>query len=257
MPTQTQLELPPTVDWQSWYADTARSWQQGQHRLFIGPTQSGKTLLARLHARLRNYVVVFGTKPVDPSLDEYVAEGYTRIEQWPPTKKQLEPDRNGDVRLILWPKIKKRSDLRNPTIRAHYARCLDEAFIKGRWTLVVDEGLWMSRRDGLNLGMELGDICYGGASNKVTVMLIIQRPAGIPPIAWSSCTDAMVFHMGGTRDVRELASLGTVDPKSAVAAVHSLGGDDSDNEPSHQFLALPCRGGKRWSISEVDLSAVG
>lgn len=242
-----RTSTPDTVDWQTWFADTGRTWKQGEHRLFVGPTQSGKTVLARYHARLRNYVVVFGTKPVDPSLDAYVAEGYKRIHQWPPTREQLRPDAHGDVRLVLWPKIKKREDLRDPKIREQYAKCIDDIFIQGNWTVVVDEGLWMSRRDGLNLGGALADLCYSGASNGITVLLIIQRPAGIPPVAWTSCTDAMIFHVGGTRDIRELASMGTVAPPDAISAVRGLEG--------HCFLALPCRGGATWAVTEIDLNA--
>ena len=237
------IEGPPVVPWPTWYAETAATWEQGQHRLFVGPTQSGKTTLARLHARLRNFVVVFGTKPVDPSLDAYVAEGYTRVETWPPPRKALQPDRNGDVRLILWPKIKTRAELRGH--RATYAACMDHVFISGRWTIVADEGLWLSSRSGLNLGAELGDIAYGSASNKVTLLLLLQRPAGVPRVAWSSVSDACLFHLGVTADVRELASLGTVDPADAKRAVQRLRG--------RQFLYLPCRGGREWSVSEAVL----
>jgi hypothetical protein len=250
-PTSTPpLRLPPDappldfVPWPEWYRATAATWKQGQHRLFVGPTQSGKTLLARMHARMRRYVVVLGTKPVDPSLDEYLAEGYERTEVWPPPRKLLTPDRNGDVRLILWPKIKARADLRRH--RQQYQRFLDHAFINGRWTIVADEGLWLASRTGLNLGSELGDIAYGSASNGVNLCLLIQRPAGIPRVTWSSVSDAMVFHSGVTNDTRELASLGTIDPKAVTMAIRQLQG--------HDFLALPCRGGATWATSRVDLA---
>lgn len=122
---------------------------------------------------------------------------------------------------------------------------MDHVFISGRWTIVADEGLWLSSRSGLNLGAELGDIAYGSASNKVTLLLLLQRPAGVPRVAWSSVSDACLFHLGVTNDVRELASLGTVDPTDAKRAVQRLQG--------RQFLYLPCRGGREWSVSEAVL----
>ncbi len=238
-------ELAPVVRWSRWYGQKARHWKQGSHQLIVGPTQSGKTLLAHQLANLRKYVVVFGTKPVDPSLDEYVADGYERIDHWPPTRHDFRNQENGQARFILWPKIKKREELR--AHRAVYAKALDEIFIEGRWTIVIDEGLWMAAPTGLGLGRHMSDLFYGAASNKVTGVLLVQRPANVPPVTWTQCSDALIFHIGRTDDVRELASMGVYDPAEARAVVRSLRG--------HQFLDLPCRGGAEWSITEVELGA--
>ena len=237
------LPTPPVVPWAEWYAKRARIPGQGRHILFVGPTQSGKTVLARKLAELRSFVVVFGTKARDSSLDAYLADGYRRIESWPPKPKDIRPDSTGAVRLLLWPKIVKREDLRRH--RDHYARCLEDAFIEGHWTIVADEGLYLASRKGLNLDQELADVAFGAASNKVSLYLCLQRPSGLSRVTWSSVSDAMVFHLGVTNDIRELASLGVYDPREAAHAIKQLQG--------HAFLDLPCRGGAEWSISEVDL----
>lgn len=251
---QREILAPPEVEWATFDESRRLQSRQGQHALFVGPTQSGKTLLCRMEARHRQYTVVLGTKPVDDSLDAYVNEGYIRIDHWPPRpsdyRKQLDPEA---VRFILWPQMKKREDLRR--FRSVYQRCMESVFISGRWTIVADEGLWLSSRKGLNLGQELSDLAYGSASNKVSLYLCVQRPANVPPITWTSVSDAYIFHMGRTDDVRELASLGTYPPKAAIEAVQSLGGDDGALEETHKFLYLPCRGGRgSWAISEVDVS---
>jgi hypothetical protein len=75
--------------------------------------------------------------------------------------------------------------------------------------------------------------------------LLMQRPAGLPRIIWSSVMQAELFHMGITNDIRELASLGTYEPKDVATAVRRLTG--------HQFLDLPIRGGADWAISEVEM----
>jgi hypothetical protein len=238
------VEPPPVVEWEPFYTSRWRHSRQGQHQLFVGPTQSGKTLLCRQIARLRNPGVMLGTKPVDDSLDEYVEEGYVRIDHWPPRgsdyRKLSDPD---IVRFILWPKIVKREQLRGH--RPAFKDCLDSIFIEGRWCIVADEGLWLCAKKGLDLGTEIGDIAYGSASNKVSLYLCVQRPANIPPIAWTSVSDAYIFHMGRTDDVRELASLGIYPPGDVIKVVQSLRG--------HEFLYLPCRGGggNEWSISQV------
>ena len=73
------------MGWLDWYARQRAQYRQGQHILVSGPTDSGKTVLAFWIAQLRQYVVVLGTKPRDPSLDRYVEAGYLRIDHWPPT----------------------------------------------------------------------------------------------------------------------------------------------------------------------------
>ncbi len=242
MPAVQRLS-PPVVGWSQWYADQRLTWSPGQHRFFVGPTQSGKTTLCRLLVRYRNYVIVLGTKAKDDSLDEYIREGYTRIYQWPPKPKDLRRDEDGNVKLILWPKITSIPDLWR--FRDVYAKCLNSAFIDGGWTLVLDEGIWLGSRGGLNLGQEIAAISYGAASNKVTMCLLAQRPSGIPPISYTNVSDAMIFHGGYTRDIRELASLGTNEPRDVTAAIQHLRG--------RQFLDLPMRGGREWAITEVEL----
>ena len=242
-----QLPEPPLEDWASYSAKLHRTTKQGSHRLFVGPTQSGKTLLCRYAARDQKYVVVIGTKPRDISLDAYLKEGYRRIEQWPPKAKDLAPDpETGDVRLILWPKIVKREDLRRH--RGTFQRFFEEAFVEGHWCIVADEGLWIASRKGLGLDQELADLAYGGASNKVSLYLCIQRPSGLSRVTWSSVSDAYIFHGGVTDDIRELATLGTYDAKDVARIIKS-------GLKGHQFLALPCRGQAEWAISEVDVRA--
>ena len=200
--------------------------------------------MCRVLAGLRDFVVVLGTKPVDSSLDAYVAEGYTRIDHWPPTRQDFKDgDWDADeARFILWPKITKREQLR--AFAPTFAKCMDDVFIKGRWTIVCDEGLWLCGREGLGLGQQVADIAYGAASNKVSLYLCIQRPAGVPRITWASCAEAFVFKTGVTNDLRELASLGTYDAKPIMGAIKSLA--------PYEFLDLPCRGGEAWSITKVD-----
>jgi hypothetical protein len=98
------------------------------------------------------------------------------------------------------------------------------------------------------LGGPLGDIAYGTASNNVSLYLLVQRPANVPPVAWTSVSEAEIFKMGRRDDVRELASLGVYEPNQTIEVIQRLRG--------HQFLSLPTRAQAEWSISEVDLALV-
>lgn len=255
-----ELDAPPVVGWREWYA---RQWRQihpseGQHILFDGPTRSGKTVLCRMVARLQAYVLVLGTKPRDPSLDAYLQEGYTRIDHWPPTRDDVRKARGSGatysyvqggrvveapaVRFILWPKITERADLTK--YRNVYAKALDSIFVEGNWCVVMDEGLWLASRKGLNLGDSMAAHAYASAGNNVSMYLLVQRPANLPPDCWTNVMQALIFHGGHPDDVRKLASLSVYDPREVQQAIRRLRG--------HQFLDLPCRGGAEWAVSEVD-----
>jgi hypothetical protein len=213
--------------------------------LVAGPTQSGKSLLARrLVADGRNFAVVMGTKPKDATLDAYEKEeGFTRIDHWPPVRSDFKDQEPGQARFILWPKIVTVDDLHK--YRTLFAKALRAIYVDGGWTVVIDETLWFSDKAGLDLGRTLGTMAYGSASNALSFLFLMQRPSGVPRILWQSCTNALLFHLGVTNDVREMASLGTEQPRAVVEAVQNLRG--------HQFLDLPCRGGSSWSVSEVEL----
>lgn len=238
------LDAPPVVPWDTWAPDFVARWEQGQHCYFNGPTGSGKTVCCRVLARARQYVVVLGTKPRDPEMDKYIADGYIRIEEWPPPRKALKPGPDGAIRIVLWPQIKTRAQLRG--FRPIYARFLDEALIKGGWTIVADEGHWLSDR--LKLGEHLEDVAYGGRSADLTLMLLSQRPRGIPIHTWTNASHLFLWHGGNTDDQRELASLGTRPPREVQSAVQHLQGFD--------FLYLPARAGADWAVSRVDPAVI-
>ena len=238
-----ELEAPPFVPWSTFHPQFQAQWKQGQHVIFVGPAGSGKTVGARVLARDRTYVIALGTKMRDPEMDAYIEEGYVRVESWPPPNKAMKPRDDGSIRIVLWPKIKTRADLRR--FRPVYAACLDDALVRGGWTIVAEEGLWLSDRNGLHLGDHLSSIAYTGRSSGVTLMMLVQRPRGVPVHTWTNASHVFLWHMGNTDDARELASLGTRPPKEVQAAVHELWG--------HDCLYLPARSGTDWAITKVDM----
>lgn len=240
---------PPRLAWPDFAAQFVGGWQQGQHCLFVGPTGSGKTVAARTLARARDYNVVIGTKVRDREMDAYLAEGYYRIDHWPPLGKDWRAARKvnpeGKFWFCLWPKIKTREDLRSTANRRLFANALDDLLVDEGWTVVADEGLWLSSPRGLNVGAQLEALSYTGRSSKITLMILLQRPRGVPVLCWTSASYAFLWHMGNTDDVRELASLGVKDRRAAQLAVTQLRG--------HDFLFLPCRATSDWAVTRVDM----
>lgn len=248
-----QLERAPVVDWPTFAAYFLSVWEQGQHCLFIGPNGSGKTVAARHFARARDYVCVLGTKVRDSQLDAYLDEGYVRIDHWPPTRADYRLGSRagwapGEARFVLWPHIRTRADL--TARRGMYADALDDMFVDEGWTIVADEGLWLSTK--LRLADQLDSIAYAGRSSDVTLMTLAQRPRGLPVNCWTNAIYAFIWHLGNSDDIRELASLGTKDRRAVTAQVAEMteGAEDTPQR-RHDFLFLPCRAGVRWGVSQV------
>ena len=249
----SERELAPLATWEAFVnAQVARNKTQtrghGRHRLFAGQTQAGKTTLNRILLRMKKTVLVIGTKPKDSSLDRYVEEGYLRIDHWPPTKKELRQRGPHDqVKLLLWPKVTRYEDLgRHADL---FRRAVRDVTVEGGWTLSVDEGLYVCSRRGLNLGEEISQLAFGGASNGLSLHLVIQRPAGIPVITYASCHDAYLFKMGNTNDIREIASYTGYETTDVARAIRGL--NRGNPTKGHQFLYAPMTGGATWEVSEV------
>lgn len=228
---------------------TGRVTVEGIHRLFNGRTRSGKTTLNRVLLRMKKTTLVLGTKPNDPSLDDYIyKENYVRINHWPPTAKELrQRGKYEQVKLLLWPEMKTYADLKRH--KAMYRAAVQDISVEGAWTLGVDEGLWVCSRKGLDLGDEISAVAYGGAGNGVSLHLVIQRPSGIPVITYSSCHELYNFRTGNTNDLRELASYAGKSVRDFTDAVRSL--NRGNVEKGHQFLHAPMTDGTEWDISEM------
>lgn len=198
--------------------------------------------------RMKRAVVVIGTKPRDSSLDRYVEEGFIRIGHWPPTTKELRPRGPFEqVKLLLWPQMKSYDEL--PRHYPTYRDALRQIAFEGGWTLSVDEGLYVCSRKGLNLGEEIRQIAFGGASNGVSLHIVIQRPAGLDPLIYGSCHEGYLFRMGNTNDIREIASYTGYDTIEVARAIRAL--NRGNPEKGHQFLYAPLVGGSSWEVSEM------
>jgi hypothetical protein len=119
----------------------------------------------------------------------------------------------------------------------------------GNWHVIVDEGLWFCSKAGLNLGQEVSEIAYGGRSNGLSLSIGLQRPSGIPVVAYSNCTLAYVFKIGDENDLRRVSAYSQYPTRDVITAIRML--NKGNPKKGHQFLFLPTSGGSTWEVSEV------
>jgi len=220
------------------------TWKQGEHILISGATGSGKTALARhldqIRINRKGHVVVMVCKltPDQTILDDYA--GWTRWTTW---KKRPSPHEN---RVLLMPDTSKEKTI--PAMkrvqREVFAEAMDSLSKSGKWTLHVDEGLYMCSPSFLNLGDELGMLHAMGRSSNLTIITLAQRPSHIPLIIYSSASHAFIGRTRETVDLKRLAELGG---RQSAKELHGR----IDAQEKHDFLWVPV--GPDWDAEPFNL----
>ncbi len=203
-----------------------RVWDQGDHVLITGGTNSGKTLLARQLDELRlkrgGSVVVFVCKlrPDATITDNYC--GFTRWTTW--HKNPLVTEN----RILFWPKVEKLTAREAVEVfRREFSEALDQISKTGRWTVHVDEGMFVSSPHYLGLGNVLGMMYALMRSSKGTMITLAQRPSHLPVAIYPNLSHAFVGQASELPDLRRLADLdGSTDSRSLQKLIRTNGKHD-------------------------------
>lgn len=183
------------------------NWNQGDHVLVSAPTNAGKTFLTSKlvenRLRRRGYVVVFVGKlqPDETLLNEY--KGWTRWTQW---KRRPGPNEN---RILLWPKTAsvRGKDNKMKLQKTVFTQAFEDLLEVGRWTVQLDETLYMVSPEFLNLGSWVSVLHQMGRSAKLTMVSLMQRPSNVPIVVYGSAAHAFVGRTAGEEDRKRLSEI--------------------------------------------------
>lgn len=225
-------------------ARLAAVWEQGEHVLITGGTGSGKTLLARQLDDMRiargGSVVVFVCKlqPDATITGEY--KGWTRWTTW--HKNPLVHEN----RILFWPKVEKLTPTQAVAVmKREFTRALDEIGKTGKWTVHIDEGLFVSSPHYLGLGNVLGMMYALMRSSKGTMLTLAQRPAHLPVTIYPNLSHAFVGRASELPDLKRLADM------DGATNSRALGNMIRENG-KHDFIWIPI--GRDWPPERINLA---
>lgn len=205
------------------------TWKQGQHCLVTGGTGSGKTRLARELDEIRiekgGYVVVFVCK-LQP--DETIQQYYAKKDGWVRWTRWKRRPNIGENKILLWPAVEGKpiKDARN-LMYSVFAEALDAISQVGKWTVHIDEGLFMASPAYLNFGTEIGLMYALMRSMRATLITLAQRPAHLPVSLYANIDHAFVGRASETMDLKRLANMdSSVNSRELQREIMSLGKHD-------------------------------
>ena len=197
-PPEDYAEI-PRVAWEEAAPQFIEAWNQGEHMIAMGKTGRGKTtfvndVLNRRHDQRDATIVSFVTKARDSTTSDLLAEGWSRIKEWPPTYAQRK-----NRKIVLWPPYPRASTYAKD-VRATFLTAIDEVMEESRWTLYMDEAPYFVESLGLRKSMD--ELFNQARSNEVTLVAGTQRPVWVSRSMVSQHCWVACFRIGDMEDAR-------------------------------------------------------
>lgn len=221
------------------FAENRFDYKAGDHVLFGGPTQHGKTTLAFellqycATPTLPAYVAV--SKPRDPTTEKWGRKlGFRRVSDWPVPRQVKEYWQGGPPGYLIWPKF---GDMHTDMQRCAYIteKLLQERYAAGvrnkHGILVIDDTMTKSKLMGLDSAMVT--ILAMASAMGIGMWVFVQKPTDSGRTAiWSYGASEHVFlcYDPDRANQKRYDEIGGVDPKLVAGIVNSL-------EP-YQFLYI-------------------
>lgn len=193
---KSQRELPPFVRFDRFLAEL--QFNQGEHVTIVGPTGSGKTVLAMQLLAFRDYCVAMGTKRDDRELyGELRRRGFEFTTEFEP-----EPE-DGETHVIFRPPLRAPTADAIAAQREAFRMCLTEVYLAGGWAVYTDELPYMI--DNLKLTTEYETLLLQGRSAGITLLSATQEPVGVPLAFFGMATHLFLFVNPDRQRVQRMA----------------------------------------------------
>lgn len=207
------------------------AYKAGQHVVFAGPSQNGKTTLAFdllevcATPALPAYVVV--SKPADKVSEKRGKDlGYRRVSEWPPktTFKELTDGKPSGY--LVWPKF---GEMDTDVENAHRVTrdFLGDVYASGarkkKGIIVLDDTYLKARI--LRLDREMTTIHAMAGAMGLGAWTFVQKATNAGEttlIAYSAAEHLFIFHEPNKAYREKFGEIGGVDPKKVERAVMSL-----------------------------------
>lgn len=211
-----------TIDAETFLAQWAHSWKQGEHVALIGPTGSGKTAWLEHLMTPRGWVVLMASKPKDATAKGLLRRGWTLVRRWPPPNDLAR-------RVVFWPKITGLHHMKAQ--RDTFADMLAQVFETGSWTVVADDLQYLCK----NLGLTPLFSAYWlqARSLKVSLVASTQRPRWVPVECWANSSHFFLWGTANGDDLKQIGNIAGADQKTIREAVVDL--------PKWHVLYVPAR----------------
>jgi len=205
---------PQLAPWRELRPELVERWQPGEHVSIFGPTGRGKTTVALALVEQRDPVVVIVSKRRDSLIGKLAARGWQTVG----SADELRRRRRGSFvsryfnapdeprRIVLWTSPPGSIRARRHEQAEQVRRALDWLYASGRWTVVLDEALYVAKN--LRLAEELEVVWHEGRSSGLSLVACSQRPSWLPKSAYSAPTYLVMFSTADPDDLKRLADIG-------------------------------------------------
>ena len=207
------------------------SYKAGEHVVFVGPSQNGKTSLAFdlleqcATPRLPAYVVV--SKPRDRVTEKRGKElGYRRVSEWPPGPTFKDWTDGPPPGYLLWPKFGDiYTDVENSRrVTEEFIAIVYTDGIKNKKAIMVMDDTYLKTRV-LGLDRQMTTILAMAGAMDIGEWVFVQKPTGAgetPLMAYSAAEHLFLFHEPNKAYREKFGEIGGVDPKLVERVVMSL-----------------------------------
>jgi hypothetical protein len=175
--------------------------------------------------------------------DRTITEQYRGFTRWTTWHKRPAVTEN---KILFWPKVEKLTlDGAVQVFRREISHALNEIGKTGRWTVHIDEGLFVTSPHFLGLADMVGMMYQLMRSSKGTILTLAQRPAHLPVSIYPNLSHAFVGRASELPDLKRLADMdGTSSSRELQALIRDNG--------KHDFVWIPI--GQEWAPERVNFT---